>query len=80
MADTMGKPPDTDNGLYHGDMSSSSIDHEGLDTTNEERMLSDDLPPLETLRKMIQYETHLRLSDPVQQLFDLYHKDDAAIM
>ena len=41
--------------------------------------LSDDLPPLNILRQMIQYETALRLSEPVQELFDLYHNDDNAI-
>ena len=41
--------------------------------------LIDDLPPLETVREMIKYETSLRLSESVQALFDLYHTDDNAI-
>lgn len=41
--------------------------------------LSDDLPPLETVREMIQYETRLRLSEPIQALFDLYYQEDHAI-
>lgn len=47
--------------------------------SDKEMKLNDDLPPLDILRQMIQYETSLRLSEPVQQLFDLYHKDDEAI-
>ena len=41
--------------------------------------LSDELPPLEVVREMIQYETRLRLSEPVQDLFDLYQGEDRAI-
>ena len=47
--------------------------------SDKQQILSDDLPPLDILRQMIQYETSLRLSEPVQQLFDLYHTDDNAI-
>ena len=45
----------------------------------DQRVLSDDLPPLEMVREMIRYETKLRLSEPIQELFDLHHKDDQAI-
>lgn len=41
--------------------------------------LRDDLPPLEIVRQMIDYETRLRLSDSIQELFDIYHRDDQAI-
>jgi len=41
--------------------------------------LRDDLPPLEIVRQMIDYETRLRLSDSVQELFDVHHRDDQAI-
>ena len=41
--------------------------------------LNDGFPPLEVLRQMIQYETHLRLSDSIQELFDLHHQDDKAV-
>lgn len=71
MAETMNKPPDIDHDLHHDNIFSSS--------SNEQKILSDDLPPLEIVRKMITYETSLRLSEPVQQLFDLYHTDDNAI-
>jgi hypothetical protein len=70
-ADTIDKPPDIDHDFHYDNTLSSS--------SERERTLSDDLPPLETLREMIKYETSLRLSEPVQQLFDLYHKDDNAI-
>lgn len=46
---------------------------------NDQNVLSDDLPPLEILREMIKYETFLRLSEPIQNLFDLYREDDRAI-
>jgi hypothetical protein len=71
MADKMDRPPDLDNDQYCDDIFSS--------TSKGQQVLSDDLPPLETVRKMIQYETLLRLSDPIQQLFDLYHKEDNAV-
>lgn len=41
--------------------------------------MSDELPPIETLREMIAYETRIRLSEPVQELMDLYHDDEAAL-
>lgn len=41
--------------------------------------LKEDLPPLEIVRQMIDYETRLRLSDSVQDLFEVHHKDDQAI-
>lgn len=50
-----------------------------IDSSISTKMLSDDLPPLDVLRQMIQYETSLRLSEPVQELFDLHRKDDNAI-
>jgi hypothetical protein len=71
MADTMDKPPDIDHNLHSGDVCPSLIE--------EPKVLSDDFPPLETVREMIKYETSLRLSDSVQELFDLYHHDDNAI-
>jgi hypothetical protein len=71
MADTIDKPPDIDHSLYVDDVSPSLND--------EQRILSDDLPSLQTVREMIKYETSLRLSDSVQELFDLYHNDDNAI-
>jgi len=71
MADTMDKPPDLDDDQHYGDIFSS--------ISKGQQVLSDDLPPLETVREMIKYETSLRLSDPIQQLFDLYYKDDNAI-
>lgn len=67
MADVIDKSPDVD----HGDMSSSS--------SQGQKILSDELPPLEILRQMIKYETTLRLSEPIQQLLDLYHTSDDAI-
>jgi hypothetical protein len=46
---------------------------------SQSTILNDDLPSLEIVRQMITYETHLRLSDSVQNLLDLYHEDDNAI-
>ncbi|CAF0970137.1 unnamed protein product [Rotaria sordida] len=40
---------------------------------------SDELPPIETLREMIMYETRLRLSEPIQELMDLYHIDEDSV-
>lgn len=40
---------------------------------------SDDLPPIETIREMIAYETRLRLSEPVQELMEFYHTDESAL-
>ena len=71
MADTPDKPPDINNSWSEDSILPLSSERQPI--------LSDDLPPLETLRKMIKYETCLRLSDPVQQLFDLYHNNDDAI-
>ncbi len=70
MENIIDKPPDIDNELHSGDIFSSS---------KGQQILNDDLPPLEIVRKMIKYETSLRLSEPIQQLFDLYHTDDNAI-
>ncbi|CAF0965830.1 unnamed protein product [Adineta steineri] len=66
--DVVNKPPDIGN-----DQSSS------ISLSTVQRELSDDLPSLETVRQMIKYETSLRLSESVQELLDLYHKDDNAI-
>ncbi|CAF2734081.1 unnamed protein product [Rotaria sp. Silwood2] len=71
MTDATDKPPDVNNRLYPDDIFSCA--------SEKQQILSDDLPSLETVRKMIEYETFLRLSDPIQQVFDLYHKDDNAI-
>ncbi|CAF1426902.1 unnamed protein product [Rotaria magnacalcarata] len=49
--------------------------HMGFDTVK----LSDELPPIETVREMILYETRLRLSDSIQKLMDEYHTDEAAV-
>lgn len=38
-----------------------------------------ELPPLETLRHMITYETRLRLSDSIQELMDVYHTDEESV-
>lgn len=40
---------------------------------------SDELPPVETVRDMIVYETRLRLSQPIQELMDLYHTDEDSV-
>ena len=48
-------------------------------SSNYQSVLSDDLPPLDVLREMIKYETFLRLSEPIQNLFDSYREDDNAI-
>ncbi|CAF5081829.1 unnamed protein product, partial [Rotaria magnacalcarata] len=44
----------------------------------EKVRVSDELPPIETLREMIAYETNIRLSEPIQELMDVYHTDEAA--
>lgn len=41
--------------------------------------MSDELPPIETIREMIAYETRLRLSEPIQELMELYHSDESAL-
>ncbi|CAF1517081.1 unnamed protein product, partial [Rotaria sp. Silwood1] len=40
---------------------------------------SDELPPVETLREMIAYETNIRLSESVQELMEFYHTKEAAL-
>ncbi len=40
---------------------------------------SNELPPIETVRDMIAYETRLRLSQPIQELMDLYHTDEDSV-
>ncbi len=69
--DTIDKPPDIDQELNQDDLFFPS--------SKKQQILNDGLPPLDIVRQMIKYETSLRLSDPVQQLFDLYHTDDNAI-
>lgn len=41
--------------------------------------VSEELPPVETIRKMILYETQLRLSDEMQNLMDLYSHDEDSV-
>jgi 16S rRNA C1402 (ribose-2'-O) methylase RsmI len=41
--------------------------------------LSTELPPIEVLREMIFYETNIRLSEPIQNLIDVYHENEAAV-
>ena len=41
--------------------------------------MSDELPPIETIREMIAYETCIRLCEPIQELIDIYHTDEAAV-
>ncbi|UJR31333.1 hypothetical protein I4U23_018831 [Adineta vaga] len=67
------KLPDIGDDFYHDDNQST------LSFSTQEQILSEDLPPLEIVREMIKYETTLRLSEPIQDLFDLYHQDDKAI-
>jgi hypothetical protein len=45
----------------------------------EKVCMSDELPPIETLREMIAYETRLRLSEPIQELIESYHTNEAAL-
>ncbi|CAM2712197.1 unnamed protein product [Rotaria socialis] len=52
-----------------------SSGHTGFDTIK----ISSEMPPLETVREMILYETRLRLSDPIQELMDLYHMDEDSV-
>ena len=68
---TMDEPPDTNQEV--------NVDNVLYSPLNKSKELSDELPPLDIVREMIKYETFLRLSEPIQQLFDLYHKDDNAI-
>jgi hypothetical protein len=39
---------------------------------------TDESPTVETIREMIIYETRLRLSEPIQDLMDVYYKDEGA--
>ena len=41
--------------------------------------LSDELPPIEIVRQMIEYETRLRLCGPIQEIMDEYHTDGKAV-
>lgn len=43
-------------------------------------MEDEEKPSIEIVRKMIDYETKLRLSEPIQELFERYHQSDDAIM
>jgi len=38
-----------------------------------------ELPSVEVIRDMIAYEICIRLCEPIQDLIDVYHKDEAAI-
>ena len=49
--------------------------HQGFDLLK----VSDELPPVETVRAMILYETQLRLSDSIQEIMDDYHDDEGAV-
>lgn len=40
---------------------------------------SDEMPPIETVRDMIAYETRLRLSQSMQELMDFYHADEDSV-
>jgi hypothetical protein len=40
---------------------------------------SDEFPSIETIREMIAYEIRIRLCEPIQELMDMYHTDEAAI-
>ncbi|CAM2727214.1 unnamed protein product [Rotaria socialis] len=40
---------------------------------------STEFPPIETVREMITYETSIRLSEPIQELMDFYHNDEASL-
>ncbi|CAF1078116.1 unnamed protein product [Adineta steineri] len=41
--------------------------------------LTTELPSIETVREMVIYETHLRLSDSIQEIMDQYHTDGGAV-
>jgi hypothetical protein len=45
----------------------------------EKVSMSEELPPIETLREMIAYETRLRLSEPIQELIESYHTNEVAL-
>ena len=49
--------------------------HRGFDIIQT----SDECPPIETLRQMIGYDVQLRLSEPIQNLIDKYHKDEGTV-
>ena len=49
--------------------------HQGFDLLK----VSDELPPVETVRAMMLYETRLRLSDSIQDIMDEYHVDEDAV-
>ena len=40
---------------------------------------SAELPPVDVVRQMVAYDVQLRLSEPVQNLIDKYHDDEAVI-
>lgn len=69
------KPPKPDGRYMICRMFFPSSGHLGFDTVS----FSEELPPVETLREMILYETRLRLSDSIQELMDLYHEDEDAV-
>ncbi|CAF0815690.1 unnamed protein product [Adineta steineri] len=49
--------------------------HMGFETIKT----SSESPTIETIREMIAYETGIRLSESIQQLMDVYYKDEGAI-
>lgn len=67
MTDISGEVPDRNDGPVLSPSSTEVV------------TLNDGFPPLEVLRQMIEYETHLRLSDSIQELFDLHRQDDKAV-
>ena len=69
------RPPRPDGRYMICRMFFPSSGHMGFETVQ----YSDELPPIETLREMIIYETRLRLSNSIQELMDLYHEDEGAV-
>ncbi|CAF4368767.1 unnamed protein product [Adineta steineri] len=49
--------------------------HMGFETIKT----SSESPTIETIREMIAYEIRIRLSESIQQLMDVYYKDEGAI-
>lgn len=69
---------------YPPDLSSSaaicrvflpSSGRRGFDTVKT----SSELPPVEIVREMINYETNLRLSPPIQEILDQYRLDEKSL-
>lgn len=40
---------------------------------------SDELPPIDIVRQMVDYDIQLRLCEPIQNLIDKYHHDESII-